>query len=75
VRGPAESSERRSRGGRADSATAKIAAALPSGDLERLLLELTEEMKAAATNLKFEEAARLRDEINEMRRAAAEAAP
>jgi excinuclease ABC subunit B len=37
-------------------------------DLERLLVELEEEMVAAAEDLRFEEAARIRDEIKELRR-------
>nr|MBC8365363.1 UvrB/UvrC motif-containing protein [Actinomycetota bacterium] len=41
---------------------------LPRADLERLLGTLEEEMKEAAGDLRFEYAARLRDEISEMRR-------
>src|SRR5512133_1075826 len=37
-------------------------------DLERLIVELEEEMMAAAEDLRFEEAARIRDEIKELRR-------
>ena len=37
-------------------------------DLERLIVELEEEMVAAAEDLHFEEAARIRDEIKELRR-------
>jgi excinuclease ABC subunit B len=37
-------------------------------DLERLIVELEEEMVAAAEDLRFEEAARIRDEIKELRR-------
>ena len=37
-------------------------------DLERLILTLEEEMHEAATDLRFEYAARLRDEIKELRR-------
>jgi excinuclease ABC subunit B len=37
-------------------------------DLERLIVELEEEMIAAAEDLRFEEAARIRDEIKELRR-------
>jgi excinuclease ABC subunit B len=36
-------------------------------DLERLIVELEEEMIAAAEDLRFEEAARIRDEIKELR--------
>ncbi len=41
---------------------------LEGADLERLVLNLEEEMKVAAQELRFEYAARLRDEINELRR-------
>jgi excinuclease ABC subunit B len=41
---------------------------LEGDDLERLILSLEEEMKDAAADLRFEYAARLRDEINELRR-------
>jgi excinuclease ABC subunit B len=37
-------------------------------DLERLIVELEEEMFAAAEDLRFEYAAKLRDEIRELRR-------
>jgi excinuclease ABC subunit B len=37
-------------------------------ELERLIVELEEEMIAAAEDLRFEEAARIRDEIKELRR-------
>ncbi len=37
-------------------------------DLEKLSIELEEEMFAAAQELRFEYAARLRDEIKELRR-------
>jgi excinuclease ABC subunit B len=36
--------------------------------LEKLIVELEEEMMAAAEDLRFEEAARIRDEIKELRR-------
>ncbi|HKG37308.1 MAG TPA: UvrB/UvrC motif-containing protein, partial [Solirubrobacterales bacterium] len=36
--------------------------------LEKLIVELEEEMLAAAEDLRFEEAARIRDEIKELRR-------
>jgi excinuclease ABC subunit B len=38
------------------------------GQLEKLIVELEEEMLAAAEELRFEEAARIRDEIKELRR-------
>jgi excinuclease ABC subunit B len=41
---------------------------LPADDLGRLIQSLEEEMREAARELRFEYAARLRDEINELRR-------
>ena len=41
---------------------------LPPDDLGRLIQTLQEEMHEAAKELRFEEAARLRDEISELRR-------
>lgn len=41
---------------------------LPQAELHRLLQTLEDEMREAATALKFEYAARLRDEINDLRR-------
>jgi excinuclease ABC subunit B len=41
---------------------------LPSDELARLVLTLEEEMKEAAADLRFEYAARLRDEIKELKR-------
>jgi excinuclease ABC subunit B len=43
-------------------------AELPQGELERLVRTLEEEMHDAATDLRFEYAARLRDEIKELKR-------
>ena len=37
-------------------------------DLERVIVSIEEEMLAAAEELRFEEAARLRDELKELRR-------
>ena len=37
-------------------------------ELEKLIVELEEEMLAAAEELRFEEAARIRDELKELRR-------
>ena len=37
-------------------------------ELERLIVEIEEEMLAAAEDLRFEYAAKLRDEIRELRR-------
>ncbi len=41
---------------------------LPDAELERLIFTLEEEMREAAAELKFEYAARLRDEIKDLRR-------
>lgn len=41
---------------------------LPHDELSRLIQTLEEEMREAAAELRFEYAARLRDEINELRR-------
>jgi excinuclease ABC subunit B len=41
---------------------------LPQAELARLIQTLEEEMHEAAAELKFEYAARLRDEVNELRR-------
>ena len=41
---------------------------LPADDLGRLIRSLEEEMREAARELRFEYAARLRDEVNELRR-------
>jgi excinuclease ABC subunit B len=38
------------------------------GELEKVIVGLEEEMLAAAEDLRFEEAARLRDELKELRR-------
>ena len=41
---------------------------LPDAELERLIYTLEEEMRDAAADLRFEYAARLRDEVKELRR-------
>src|SRR5215472_5013683 len=41
---------------------------LPRDELARLIQNLTDEMEDAARDLRFEEAARLRDEIHELKR-------
>jgi excinuclease ABC subunit B len=41
---------------------------MPQEELERLIQSLTDEMHEASTDLRFEYAARLRDEINELKR-------
>jgi excinuclease ABC subunit B len=46
---------------------------LPAAELERLIRTLEEEMHDAATELRFEYAARLRDEIKDLRRELREA--
>jgi excinuclease ABC subunit B len=43
-------------------------AGLPSSELASLIQELTDQMKAAAAELQFEVAARLRDEISELKK-------
>ncbi len=58
---------RRSRGRDRDKVAAEIAG-LPSDQLTRLIQTLEEEMHEAATELRFEYAARLRDEITELKR-------
>ena len=45
---------------------------LPDAELERLIRTLDEEMRGAAADLRFEYAARLRDEIKDLRRELAE---
>ena len=50
------------------SATRAKAREMPQHELERLVIELEEEMAAAAEDLRFEYAAQLRDEIRELRR-------
>jgi len=46
----------------------KEMADLPEGDLRRLIITLEEEMKEASVDLRFEYAARIRDEIRELQR-------
>ena len=41
---------------------------MPKHELERMVIELEEEMIAAADDLRFEYAAQLRDELRELRR-------
>ncbi len=62
-------SGRRGRG-RSQRSSALFAdlAGLPPDELGRLVLTLQEEMHEAAKELRFEEAARLRDEVNELKR-------
>jgi excinuclease ABC subunit B len=46
---------------------------MPQSELTRLIQTLEEEMHEAAAELRFEYAARLRDEVNELRRELREA--
>jgi excinuclease ABC subunit B len=60
-----------SRGGRGSEAVGRHAAALagmPRDELSRLIQQLDEQMHEAAKELQFELAARLRDEITELKR-------
>jgi excinuclease ABC subunit B len=57
----------RGRGGRGRAA-ASDRLDLPRDELARLIQNLTDEMQDAARDLRFEEAARLRDEIHELKR-------
>jgi excinuclease ABC subunit B len=41
---------------------------MPRADLERLIVSLEEEMHEAAKDLRFEYAARIRDEVGDLRR-------
>ncbi|ANH39926.1 UvrABC system protein B [Nocardioides dokdonensis FR1436] len=47
---------------------AKELAGMPSADLAQLIQDLTDQMRTAATELQFELAARLRDEIEELKK-------
>lgn len=51
-----------------DAKRIKEMADLPEDDLRRLILTLEEEMKEASADLRFEYAARIRDEIRELQR-------
>ena len=55
-------------GEKASGHHAKDLAGLPSSELAQLIQELTDQMRAAATELQFELAARLRDEINDLKK-------
>ena len=56
-------------GGRKDGgAPTRAYANLPAGDLADLVQQLTDQMHAAAADLQFELAARLRDEISELKK-------
>ncbi len=58
----------RSRQGSGARAAVAELATMPKADVARLLLSLEDEMHQASKELRFEEAARLRDEIKELRR-------
>ena len=53
---------------RGAGASARRPTAMPPAELEKTIVELEEEMLAAAEELRFEYAAKLRDEIRELRR-------
>ena len=55
-------------GQRAASKAKVIDVEMAPNDLERLILTLEEEMHQAAADLRFEYAARLRDEVKELKR-------
>ncbi len=61
---PTPGQERRSR--RRDKARSDLAE-LPSGELARLISLVEEEMRDAAADLRFEYAAKLRDEVNDLK--------
>jgi excinuclease ABC subunit B len=56
------------RGRKRRTAVRGKAAEMPRNELERMVVELEEEMLAAAEDLRFEYAAQLRDELRELRR-------
>jgi excinuclease ABC subunit B len=56
------------RGRKRRTAKRGAAAEMPQHELERMVVELEEEMIAAADDLRFEYAAQLRDELRELRR-------
>ena len=70
--GPGASAARASRPSRAwgmeSGAQARKLAGLPAGELADLVQQLTEQMHVAAADLQFEVAARLRDEVSELKK-------
>ena len=56
------------RGRRRRAGRRRSAEEMPRHELERMVVELEEEMLAAADDLRFEYAAKLRDEIKALRR-------
>ncbi len=69
---PIPGRERRKQREREQKRLAELAE-LPQGELSRLIMTLEEEMHTAATELRFEYAARLRDEVKELKRELKEA--
>ncbi len=65
---PAARGRGRGRGRASQRSAVFDLADVPPDDLGRLIQTLQDEMHEAATDLRFEEAARLRDEINELKR-------
>ena len=63
---PVPGSDRRSR--RHDRSRSDLAG-MPKADLSRLISALEDEMHTASADLRFEYAARLRDELRDLRRA------
>ncbi len=55
-------------GASASGTHAKDLAGMPSADLAQLIQDLTDQMRTAATELQFELAARLRDEISDLKK-------
>jgi excinuclease ABC subunit B len=66
--GESSGSGRRGRGRQRRSAIFADLRGVPPDELGRLIQTLQEEMHEAAKDLRFEEAARLRDEVNELKR-------
>jgi excinuclease ABC subunit B len=58
----------RGRGGMRARPTISDRLDVPKDELGRLIQSLTDEMQDASRDLRFEEAARLRDEIHELKR-------
>jgi excinuclease ABC subunit B len=59
-------------GGKAGQDTTRKAASLPKNELERVIAELENQMKASAKDLEFERAALLRDQVYQLRAILAE---
>ena len=55
-------------GAKETAAQARKLAGMPAGELADLVQELTNQMHAAAADLQFEVAARLRDEISDLKK-------